>query len=355
MTQTAHNISVIICAYTEERWSDLVAAVESVQQQTLSPREIIVVVDHNPNLLKRVREHIAGVLAVENREVKGLSGARNSGVTVAQGAVIAFLDDDAIAETNWLEHLAACYTDPHVLGVGGKIEPLWLGTRPSWFPDEFNWVVGCTYQGMPAENTTVRNVIGANMSVRRHTLMAVGGFRESFGCNHDTTEKSVAFVGPKWLQHHAGDEETEFCIRATRQWPDAVWLYTPSAIIQHRVPVQRTRWTYFLWRCYDEGLGKSTIVRLHGIRAGLSSERTYTFKILLLGVMRSLTDTLFHRDPAGLARAATIIVGLAATTAGFLAGSPLVRAAAKDVVTGKKDHHGSGVGEGIALERELPG
>jgi len=355
MAQTVYDISVIICAYTEDRWDDLVASVESVQQQTLSPREIIVVVDHNPNLLKRVREHIAGVLAVENREVKGLSGARNSGVTVAQGAVIAFLDDDAIAETNWLEHLAACYTDPHVLGVGGKIEPLWLGTRPAWLPEEFYWVVGCTYRGMPEAVQPIRNPIGANMSVRRHTLMAVGGFRESFGCNHDTTEKGVAFVGPKWLQHHAGDEETEFCIRVTRQWPDAVWLYTPSATVQHRVPVQRTRWTYFLWRCYDEGLGKSTIVRLHGIRAGLSSERTYTFKILLLGVMRSLTDTLFHRDPAGLARAATIIVGLAATTAGFLAGSLLVRAAAKDVVTGKKDHHGSGVGEGIALERELPG
>jgi glycosyltransferase involved in cell wall biosynthesis len=355
MAQTVYDISVIICAYTEDRWDDLVASVESVQQQTLSPREIIVVVDHNPNLLKRVREHIAGVLAVENREVKGLSGARNSGVTVAQGAVIAFLDDDAIAETNWLEHLAACYTDPHVLGVGGKIEPLWLGMRPAWLPEEFYWVVGCTYRGMPEAVQPIRNPIGANMSVRRHTLMVVGGFRESFGCNHNTTEKGVAFVGPKWLQHHAGDEETEFCIRATRQWPDAVWLYTPSATIQHRVPVQRTRWTYFLWRCYDEGLGKSTIVRLHGIRAGLSSERTYTFKILLLGVMRSLTDTLFHRDPAGLARAATIIVGLAATTAGFLAGSLLVRAAAKDVVTGKKDHHGSGVGEGIALERELPG
>ena len=355
MAQTVYDISVIICAYTEDRWDDLVASVESVQQQTLSPKEIIVVVDHNPNLLKRVREHIAGVLAVENREVKGLSGARNSGVTVAQGAVIAFLDDDAIAEMNWLEHLAACYTDPHVLGVGGKIEPLWLGMRPAWLPEEFYWVVGCTYRGMPEAVQPIRNPIGANMSVRRHTLMVVGGFRESFGCNHNTTEKGVAFVGPKWLQHHAGDEETEFCIRATRQWPDAVWLYTPSATIQHRVPVQRTRWTYFLWRCYDEGLGKSTIVRLHGIRAGLSSERTYTFKILLLGVMRSLTDTLFHRDPAGLARAATIIVGLAATTAGFLAGSLLVRAAAKDVVTGKKDHHGSGVGEGIALERELPG
>src|SRR5258708_30101708 len=148
VTQTAHNISVIICAYTEERWSDLVAAVESVQQQTLSPGEIIVVVDHNPNLLKRVREHIAGVLAVENREVKGLSGARNSGVTVAQGAVIAFLDDDAIAETNWLEHLAACYTDPHVLGVGGEIETLWPWKRPPPVPEKI-FLGGCfTHPGI---------------------------------------------------------------------------------------------------------------------------------------------------------------------------------------------------------------
>src|SRR5260370_40360935 len=97
MAQTVYDISVIICAYTQERWRDLVAAVESVQQQTLSPREIIVVVDHNPNLLKRVREHIAGVLAVENREVKGLSGARNSGATSAKGAAIAIPDDDAMA------------------------------------------------------------------------------------------------------------------------------------------------------------------------------------------------------------------------------------------------------------------
>src|SRR5438128_3971244 len=111
MTQTAHDISVIICAYTKERWDDLVAAVESVQKQTLPPGEIIVVIDHNPDLLERVRKHMSGVLAIENREAKGLSGARNSGATVAQRAVIAFLDDDAIAEPDWIERLVDCYTD----------------------------------------------------------------------------------------------------------------------------------------------------------------------------------------------------------------------------------------------------
>jgi glycosyltransferase involved in cell wall biosynthesis len=327
VTQTEQDISVIICAYTEERWSDLVAAVASVQQQTLSPREIIVVIDHNPALLKRAREHLRDVVVVENHEVKGLSGARNSGADLARGAVIAFLDDDAIAERNWLEDLAACYTNPHVLGVGGKIEPRWLSTRPWWFPEEFNWVVGCTYRGMPLEMATVRNMIGANMSLRRDTLMAAGGFRESFGCNYTGTEQSAAPVGPKWLQHHAGDEETEFCIRATQQWSNAVWLYTPLATVQHRIPAHRTSWTYFLWRCYDEGIGKATLVAFHGMHQGLSAERNYTFKTLPLGVKRGLTDALYHHDLTGFARAGAIVAGLAATAAAYLIGSTSLKIA----------------------------
>src|SRR5437870_245449 len=94
--ETIDDISVIICAYTEERWNDLVAAIESVQQQTLPPREIIVVVDHNPNLLERTRQQGSRVVIVENMEARGLRGARNSGLTVAQGNIIAFLDDDAM-------------------------------------------------------------------------------------------------------------------------------------------------------------------------------------------------------------------------------------------------------------------
>src|SRR5919202_688038 len=92
------DVSVVICAYTEARWDDLVAAVESVQCQTAPPPEIVVVIDHNPGLLARVCRHIPGVVVIENREPRGLSGARNSGLATAQGAVIAFLDDDAVAE-----------------------------------------------------------------------------------------------------------------------------------------------------------------------------------------------------------------------------------------------------------------
>lgn len=310
-------ISVVICAYTEKRWNELLAAIASVQCQTYQSKEIIVVIDHNPALLTRLRENGMNVIAIENSGEKGLSGARNSGWSMAKGEIVAFLDDDALAEPCWLENLAAGYTHPDVVGVGGKIVPLWEKRRPSWFPDEFNWVIGCTYRGMPGQDARVRNVIGANMSMRRNILALVGGFRESFGCDKDTqTSRGIR----KWFHHYAGDEETEFCIRVSQQRAGSIWLYAVSAAVQHRVSAERTRWAYFLWRCYDEGLGKASLVRLHDASSGLSSERTYTFKTLPQGFWRGLTDPFFRRDLTGVARAGAIVTGLAMTTIGYLIG-----------------------------------
>lgn len=58
MTQATADISVVICAYTEDRWHDLIVAVRSIQHQQVAPREIIVVIDHNPELFVRARTHI---------------------------------------------------------------------------------------------------------------------------------------------------------------------------------------------------------------------------------------------------------------------------------------------------------
>jgi GT2 family glycosyltransferase len=318
MIQIVYDISVIICAYTEQRWHDLTAAVTSAQQQSIPAREIIVVIDHNPALLQRAREQLRDVTVIENRLAKGLSGARNSGVAVAQGLVVAFLDDDASAQSDWLEHLAAAYTHANVLGVGGRIDPRWLKLRrPAWFPEEFNWVVGCSYRGLPTENAPVRNLIGANMSFRRDVLVTIGGFREAFGCNKGGNTGSTSF---SWLQHSAGDEETELCIRATRTWPGGLWIYAPAARVQHNASAQRGRWKYFFWRCYDEGLGKALLVQMHDARTGLASERSYVFRALPKGVLRGMTDTFLRFDPAGLGRSIAILLGLAATVAGYLIG-----------------------------------
>lgn len=307
MTRKSSDVSVVICAYTEDRWDDLVAAVESVQRQHILPRETIVVVDHNPRLLERVRAEISGVVTVENTGTRGLGGGRNTGVATAQGGVIAFLDDDAMAAPDWLEQLVAGYEDGDVLGVGGAPHPLWRGGRPKWFPDEFNWVVGCAYRGMPETAMAVRNLFGCNMSYRRQVFETIGGFRLGYGC-----------------------DETEFCIRARQHWPHKVLLYRPEARVYHQVPTSRSCWRYFFSRCYFEGRSKAVLSWLLGAKDGLSSERTYTLRVLPRGIMRGVADAIVRRDYAGLARAAAIAAGLAITTAGYLTGKVSVADAARE-------------------------
>ena len=307
MTETTNDVSVIICAYTEERWDDLVAAVESVRQQTLPPIEIIVVIDHNPSLLKKVQKHMPDVIVVENIEVRGLRGARNSGIAVAQGEIIAFLDDDAIAIPDWLMLLSVGFTDPRVLGTGGAVTPSWVDNKPAWLPEEFYWVVGCSYRGMPQTSTNIRNPIGANMSFRREIFDTIGDFHSE-----------IVRIGK---QHAGGCEETELCIRAHQYWPQRIFLYAPQANVFHRVPSSRTRWHYFCSRCYSEGLSKAVVTRYVGVKDSLASERAYTFQTLPHGVAHGMIDGFFHLDLSGFLRAGAIIAGLTMTTAGYLVGS----------------------------------
>jgi glucosyl-dolichyl phosphate glucuronosyltransferase len=299
-------ISVVVCAYTDRRWDDLRAAVASVHAQTVPALEVIVSVDHNPALRERIRRHLADVVVVDNQQRQGLSGARNAGLAVAKGDVVAFLDDDATAAPDWLERLAAGYAAPDVLGVGGAIEPVWSTNRPRCFPEEFDWVVGCTYRGMPVMQAPVRNLIGANMSIRRSVLNSVGGFR----CD-------IGRIGTRPL----GCEETELCIRSRRRWPNGRFLYDPSARVRHRVPASRASWRYFHARCYAEGLSKALVARASDVRSGLASERAYTMRVLPRGMVRGVVEAVAHGDPAGLGRSVMIATGLAVTTAGYLVGT----------------------------------
>jgi GT2 family glycosyltransferase len=297
------DISVIICAYTEARWENLVEAVKSLRRQDLGSPEIIVVIDHNPALFVRAHAAFPDAIVIESTDQRGLSGARNSGIATAQGAVIAFLDDDAVADHDWLRQLANGYQDPQVVGVGGTIVPYWQTGRPNWFPDEFNWVVGCTYRGMPKTAQSVRNMIGCNMSFRREVFAAVGNFVNGIG--------RIEAVP-------VGCEETELCIRVHQHWPDRVLMYLPQARVQHQVTPARARWSYFAARCRAEGKSKALVSQLVGASDGLSSERSYTLRVLPMGVLYGLRDAVIGHDIWGLARAAAIITGLMLTTGGYV-------------------------------------
>jgi glucosyl-dolichyl phosphate glucuronosyltransferase len=298
------SVSVIICAHTEDRWGDLVEAVRSVEGQSLPAKEMIVVVDHNPDLLDRVRENLPSVVAVENVENRGASGSKNTGASIAQGSIVAFLDDDAVAESDWLECLLPPFQDPRIIAVGGSITPSWPERRPAWFPTEFDWVVGCTYRGMPEQTSPVRNLIGANMAFRRQTFERV---RLYHGIGHISGRPF-------------GGSDPDFCIRVSQNWPGRVLIYEPRARVFHQVSRSRATWKYFLLRCFNEGLSKSLLTSRVGSKEGLSSERAYTLWTLPHGVAKGLADTLLRADFGGVYRSAAIVLGFLVTVAGYAVG-----------------------------------
>ncbi|MFE9654998.1 glycosyltransferase [Micromonospora sp. NPDC006431] len=299
---SAPTVTVVVCVYTERRWPQIVRAVHSVLAQDVPAAQVVVVVDHNPALLARVYATFPELTVVPNAGPRGLSAARNTGVARATGEIVAFLDDDAEAEPDWLARLLPHYRDQQVLAVGGHALPAWEEERPRWLPPEFDWVVGCSFTGQPTEVTPVRNVIGCNMSFRRSVLNRTAGFDPALGRVGRTP---------------VGCEETELCIRIRQLEPDGVVLYEPAARVRHRVTVDRTTWRYFRQRCFSEGRSKAVVARLVGSDAGLATERTYTRRTLPAGVRRGLRQVRAG-DRAGLLRSGAIVAGLLVTAAGYV-------------------------------------
>jgi GT2 family glycosyltransferase len=308
-TTARPTVSVVVCGFTEDRWEDLRQAVNSLHEQVEPPREIILVVDHCPGLLRRAHEHLAGLTIVPNRRARGLAGARNTGGAEAHGDVVAFMDDDAAADPHWLARLADHYRDARVMGVGGFVRPAWETGRPPWFPPELDWVVGCSYLGLPVRSGPVRNFIGANMSFRREVMADLDGFSVGLGR-----------IGTTPL----GCEETEFCLRLSQRYPDGVLLYEPAASVEHRVREKRARWGYLWSRCYAEGLSKARVARLAGAGRALSSERSYVRSTVPRGIGRSLRTALQGRL-AGLLSALALVSAIMVTGAGYLVGRAAVR------------------------------
>jgi GT2 family glycosyltransferase len=297
-------VTALVCTYTEERWSLIVEAVESLRRQSRPPDEILVVVDYNPGLAARLRLEVPGIRVVENRRAKGLSGAKNTALEEAAGDILAVLDDDATADERWLETLVAHFDSDGVVAAGSASVPRWERERPHWFAPELDWTVGCSYRGLPETATAVRNVFGGAMAMRCDAARALGGFDHQLG---------------RGGNRYGGAEETEFCIRLSAVKPNARIVYDPATKIHHRVPAARAAWSYVMRRCYGEGLSKATLSQL--ARATRSAGEA--------GALRTERRYLTHTIPSALWRelrrarpdaAAALVAAVAATSAGFVVG-----------------------------------
>jgi Glycosyl transferase family 2 len=297
-------VSVIICAYTEERWELTRAAIESALNQRPRPVQVLLVIDHNAGLAARARRELPTMTVLENDGPPGLCGARNTGLRAATEPIAAFLDDDAEARPGWLASLVEPYSRDDVVATGGTIQPWWQGSRPRWIPPAFDWVLGCTYVGLPDTVGRVRAPIGANMSLRTRPALEVGGFNTS--------------VGQRGGNLQRGDE-TELAIRLAATRPGSVVLHVPAAAVDHHVGEERLKLSYFLRRCWHEGLSKAVLVGLVGAPAGLEAERRYVTVVLPATLLRDFRSGATG-DLGGFMRMTATIGGLTVVTAGYMTG-----------------------------------
>ena len=301
-TKSAADVTVVIPAYSMDRWSLTCAAVESVLDQTLLPREIIVCVDHNPELAHRFTERwhdrlgrTPSIRVVESLYDGHQSASRTTGAELATTETLAFLDDDAAADADWLERLLGPLRDPSVIAVGGAPLPVYSTPRPPWFPFEFDWVFGCAYSGLPTTTAPILRLIGTTFAARRKDILAVGGF------------------------HFDVFEDMDMSHRLKELSPQSRLIYEPRAIVRHYVPEDRLTWNYFWRRCFWVNRGKVAVMRGLGGAANLRADRSFALKSLSVGVARELREFL-NGDIGGLQRALAIFVGLSLATAAYVAG-----------------------------------
>ena len=294
-------VSVVICAYREDRWLQLKKSVASVEAQTSPPIEIIVCIDHNEELLRKSEAYFgkgrsAGtipLIVLANKYNGRLGSARNTGAELARGEVVAFLDDDAAAAVDWLERLIAPYDDERVGAVGGKPLPVFEVRRPRWFPHEFDWVFGCVYRGLPLTRAPSRRLIGANMSARRSALREIGGFHTDHQDDMDMCQR-IAYA-----QHRV--------------------LYEPLAVVHHFVPATRTTWHYYCRKCYLANQGKVEVFANMKEAASLSAEVAFVKRALTTGTLAEIRHVI-RGDPYGLARIGAMAAGIALAGLGHLSG-----------------------------------
>lgn len=318
-TETSPSVSVAICAYTMKRWELTCRAVESARSQTVPVERIVLCIDNNDDLLRRAREEWSGrpgtpVEVIANRHDEHLAGvaahraahgtarrfgagsARNTAWEAIDSEIVAFIDDDAEAAPDWIERLLRVYAEPTVVAVGGPPLPTYETARPSWYPANFDWVFGCAYSGLPTETQALRHLIGANMSVRRSALGAVGGF---LGSDFD---------------------DLNLCLRLTERYGAEAVYYTPDAVVHHYVPAERVTWRYFWRRCYFVNREKVGVLRQVGSASNLTAEREFVRRALTRQISADLRRA-GAGEPGAARSLGAMVAGIVCAGAGNIRGN----------------------------------
>jgi len=284
---TSIQISVIICTYNRALY--LTEALNSLYQQTLTKQffEVIVVnnnsTDNTEALCKAyIQTHPDMQLIYLNEKEQGASFARNTGAAKASSPLLCFMDDDAIANDDYLSRIVQFFeTHPNTGGLGGKIIPKYIPAEPGWMSHYVSSMVGnFDYAPQVSAFKPGKYPLESNMVVPKHLFDKINGF-------------NTALPGVKG-ELRIGGEGKDFFFRLQALGQQV--YYDPNIIVHHVVEVSKLTPAYLYRVASGYGRGERVRTLQKGILAYLFKIIEYLFKLgasFILGVLY-----LFRGQPA---------------------------------------------------------
>jgi len=298
-------VSVVVCTYTMDRYDVFSEAVESVVAQTYDPLEVVLVIDGNPEVYERVAEEFGdheSVIVHNNEENRGISFSRTKGAELASGEIVAFIDDDGVAEPDWIEHHVAAYEQTEAVAVGGYVAPEWVGEKPAFFPEEFYWLVGCTERGFAEDGDEIRNGYGSNVSYRRSVFLDVGGYDVNTGRK-----------GDRHIQAH----EAPVGIRIREEYGKGV-VYVEDAVVHHTLFAYRGEFRWLVFRSFWQGFSKRVMELLYPGAQG--NESAFLRDLVVRALPSRVKRAVVEKSTKPIQEAVAIVVFTAAVGLGYLYG-----------------------------------
>ena len=245
MEKSRLKISIVVATYNGQR--TIQECISSLIMLDYPFYEILIIDNNSTDKTKSIvqtfqKKHKRIHYFNENKQ--GLSFSRNRGIKESTGEIVAFIDDDAIADKLWLHYLALAYSVKSKIGcVGGKVLPLKTINFPTWFKKEMLSILGVFDYGNETKVLPTNiSPIGCNISYRKEVIMKVGKF------NVDLGRKKESLLSC---------EETEMCKRLGEA--GYIIMYEPKAKVYHNLNEEKFSIKYLLKRYFMDGVSSARI------------------------------------------------------------------------------------------------
>lgn len=297
-------VSVIICTCEMERYDAFSDAVESARGQSYDDLELVLVVDGNETVADRVQQDFGDDPNVKihcNDQNVGSQQSVNNGIELADGDIVANIDDDATAAPDWIGKLVKAYEEENALAAGGRIEPDWVDGKADYIPEEFYWLIGATYRGFQEEPGEVRNTFGSNLSFRREIVEDLGGYSTADE-GHDSRFQA---------------SETELCARLQREYDRGVY-YVPDAVVYHKIFDYRTDPNWLVKRAFWQGVSKRWMVVTHP--NSTNEDQAFVSDLFLKFFPRRVRNLIVSPSVMAITQLVFLLVLLVSTVLGYIYG-----------------------------------